>query len=241
MSFGWPTVYLPSYPIISDIFLKFLEILSLNWFVSFWDCSYIYFVVTIILFCLTCGEEKLCRTWESLQVFCPGLQFWHAWLIHYIYIYLYISSNSTLAALYITKYFLSSCQQSRSFIFVDQETYSKMSIDPEMEMIKRGRFTFRKFIFARKSFNFNFVMLSYCFVLDHSHKKRKMSLEGSLVRVFFADELELPKILVPMLPQNTSNVNTGSTGKSKQLYYLCDQLFQVLIYFHFIVLILTCF
>ena len=45
----------------------------------------------------------------------------------------------------------------------------------------------------------------------HSHKKRKDSLEGSLVRVLFAAELKFPKILVPMLPYNTSNVNIEST------------------------------
>ena len=52
-------------------------------------------------------------------------------------------------------------------------------------------------------------------VFRHSHKKRKDSLEGSLVRVFFAAELEFPKILVPRIPQNTSNVNIKSAGKSK--------------------------
>ena len=33
--------------------------------------------------------------------------------------------------------------------------------------------------------------------LNHSHKKRKDSLEGSLDRVLFAAELDFPKILVP--------------------------------------------
>ena len=51
-----------------------------------------------------------------------------------------------------------------------------------------------------------------------SHNKRKDSLEGSLGRVLFADELEFPKILVSRLPQNTSNVNIESPGKSKQMY-----------------------
>ena len=76
---------------------------------------------------------------------------------------------------------------------------------------------------------------------QHNHKKQKDSLEGSLVRVLIVAELEFPKILVPSLPQNTSNVNIESTGKSKQLYYLCDQLLGALIYLHFIVLILICF
>ena len=78
-------------------------------------------------------------------------------------------------------------------------------------------------------------------VKDHSRKKRKDSPESSLVRVLFAAELELLKILVPRLPQNTSNVNLKSTGKSKQLYYLGDQLFGALIYLYFIVQILICF
>ena len=75
----------------------------------------------------------------------------------------------------------------------------------------------------------------------HSHKKRRDSLEGSLVQVLFTTELEFPKILVPRLPQNTSNVNIENAGKSKQLYYLRDQLLGALIYLHFIALILICF
>ena len=58
----------------------------------------------------------------------------------------------------------------------------------------------------------------------HSHKKRKDSLEGSLDRVLFAAELDFPKILVPRLPQNSSNVSIECAVKSKQLYSLCDQL-----------------
>ena len=48
----------------------------------------------------------------------------------------------------------------------------------------------------------------------HSHKKRKDSLEGSLDQVLLAAELEFPKILVPRLPQHTSNVNIECAGKS---------------------------
>ena len=66
-------------------------------------------------------------------------------------------------------------------------------------------------------------------------------MEGSLVRVLFAPELELQKIPVPRLPHNASNINIESAGKSKQPYYLCDQLLGVLIYLHFIVMILICF
>ena len=81
-----------------------------------------------------------------------------------------------------------------------------------------------------------------CYIsFEHSHKKRVDNLEGSLARVLFAAELEFPKTLVPRLPQNTSNVNIESSEKSKQLYYLCDQLIGALIYLHFIVLMLICF
>ena len=47
--------------------------------------------------------------------------------------------------------------------------------------------------------------------------------EGSLDRDWFAAELEFPKILVPRIPQYTSNVNIKYARKSewsKQLYYL---------------------
>ena len=60
-------------------------------------------------------------------------------------------------------------------------------------------------------------------MLYHNHKKWKDSLEGSLDRVLFVAELEFPKILVPRLPQHTSNVNNECAGKSewpKQLYSL---------------------
>ena len=77
--------------------------------------------------------------------------------------------------------------------------------------------------------------------LYHSHKKRKDSLEGSLDRVLFAAELEVTKILVPWLHQNSSNVNTECTGKSTQLYSLCDQLLGALTYLNFIILILIYF
>ena len=50
---------------------------------------------------------------------------------------------------------------------------------------------------------------------EHSDKKRKDSLEDSLDQVLFAAELEFPKILVPRLPQHTSNVNTECAGKSE--------------------------
>ena len=65
-------------------------------------------------------------------------------------------------------------------------------------------------------FNVNTAII----ILNHSHKKQKDSLEGSLDRVLFAAELEFPKTLVPRLPQNSSNVNTECAKKSKQLYFL---------------------
>ena len=76
---------------------------------------------------------------------------------------------------------------------------------------------------------------------NHSHKKRKDSLEGNLEQVLFAAELEFPKILVPRLPRNTPNENIECAGKSKQLYSLREQLLVALIYIHFIVRILICF
>ena len=83
-----------------------------------------------------------------------------------------------------------------------------------------------------------FAVYTDIFTLKHSHKKRKDSLESSMDRVLFAAEFDFPKILVPRLPQNTSNVNIECTRKSKQLYSLCDQLLGVLIYLNFIILIL---
>ena len=50
---------------------------------------------------------------------------------------------------------------------------------------------------------------------NHSHKKQKDSLEGSLDRVLLATELEFLKILVPRLSQHTLNVNTECAGKSE--------------------------
>ena len=58
--------------------------------------------------------------------------------------------------------------------------------------------------------------------LKHSHKKQKDSLEGSLDRVLLAAKLEFPKILVPRLPQHTSNVNTECAGKSEWSKQQCS-------------------
>ena len=78
-------------------------------------------------------------------------------------------------------------------------------------------------------------------MLWNSQKKRNYSLEDSLVPVLYAVEIELPKIIKPRLPQNTSNLNIEITGKSKKLYCSCHQFLGALIYLEFIVLILICF
>ena len=88
---------------------------------------------------------------------------------------------------------------------------------------------------------YNFSFQSYGGCDYHSHKERKDSLEGSLDWVLFAAELEFRKILVPRLSQNSSNGGIECAGKSKQLYFLCDQLLGALIYLNFIILILICF
>ena len=77
--------------------------------------------------------------------------------------------------------------------------------------------------------------------LEHNHKKQQDSLEVSLDRVLFAVEIEFLKMLVPRLPENTSNVNIERAGKSKQQDSSSDQLLGELIYLNFIILILICF
>ena len=57
---------------------------------------------------------------------------------------------------------------------------------------------------------------------DHSHKKRKDILEGSLDRVLLAAELEFLKILVPRLLQHTSDVNIECAGKSEWSKQQCS-------------------
>ena len=60
-------------------------------------------------------------------------------------------------------------------------------------------------------------------------------------RVLFAAEPEFSKMLVPRLPQNTSNVNTEYATKSKQQDSLCDQPLGDLINLGLVVLILISF
>ena len=62
----------------------------------------------------------------------------------------------------------------------------------------------------------------FTFSLHHSHKKWNDSLEGSLDRVLLAAELEFLKILVPRLPQHTSNVNIECAGKSEWSKQQCS-------------------
>ena len=50
---------------------------------------------------------------------------------------------------------------------------------------------------------------------EDSHKKRKDSLKGNLDQVLFAAELEMLKILVPALPQHTSDVKMECAEKSE--------------------------
>ena len=57
---------------------------------------------------------------------------------------------------------------------------------------------------------------------NHSRKKRKDSLEGSLDRVLLATELEFSKILVPRLSQHTSDVNIECAGKSEWSKQQCS-------------------
>ena len=70
----------------------------------------------------------------------------------------------------------------------------------------------------------------------YGQKKQKDRLEGSLCGVLFYAEFEFPKIQVPTIPHNSSNVNIECAGKSKQLHSLSDQLLGSLIYFYFIFL-----
>ena len=42
---------------------------------------------------------------------------------------------------------------------------------------------------------------------NYRRKKEKDSLHGSLDLILFVAELKFPKILVPRIPQHTSNVN----------------------------------
>ena len=83
-----------------------------------------------------------------------------------------------------------------------------------------------KWNFLNSKVHTQIVMTQYLFSQnvpnkwEHSHKKHKDSLDGSLDRVSFVAKLGFPKILVARLFLNTPKVNTECTGKSKQLYSL---------------------
>ena len=70
LAFGWTTGYLLSNPSMSGIFWKFPKILSLKSFGN--SCTY--FLVTIIWFRFTCGEEwKSTKKWKNPQISCSRL------------------------------------------------------------------------------------------------------------------------------------------------------------------------
>ena len=97
-----------------------------------------------------------------------------------------------------------------------QTTFLAMS---QMFFIKPNMIIFQK---PPKTENICIFPCTIRYLWFHSQKKWKDGLEGSLNRVLFVSELELPKILVPRLPQHTSNVNIEYAGKSEysqQLYY----------------------
>ena len=79
---------------------------------------------------------------------------------------------------------------------------------------KKEKKIFNIFIFASFQFCFNSFCITFYGTI-HSHKKQKDSLEGSLNQVLLAVELEFPKILLPRLPQHTSNVNIECGGRSE--------------------------
>ena len=83
-------------------------------------------------------------------------------------------------------------------------------------------------------FFFIFNCLSNAFY-QHSHKKRKDSLESSLDRILTPDEFDT----VSMLFRNISKVNIECVGKPKQLCSLYDQPLKLLMSL-LIVLILYC-
>ena len=72
-------------------------------------------------------------------------------------------------------------------------------------------------LFYENTFVLTFIMGIFC--LRHSHRKRRDSLESSLDRVLFAAKPEFLKILVPRLPQNSSNAKIKFAEKPKQLLF----------------------
>ena len=97
--------------------------------------------------------------------------------------------------------------------------------DKTDESKSRGGEERRKVIKKQQLIQFLKDLWNIYTILEHSHKKQKDSLDGSLDRVLFAAELKISKILVLRLPQNSSSVNNECAG----------------IYLYFIILILLSF
>ena len=74
------------------------------------------------------------------------------------------------------------------------------------------------------------------------HEKLEDSLKASLDQLLFAAELEFPKVLVPKLTQNTSDVNIECAWLYSAVHNcsLCDQPLGALVFCYFIILILIC-
>ena len=103
---------------------------------------------------------------------------------------------------------------------------------PKGEKQKKRQYGPRRYI--------NLLKIESKDLLSHSHKKRRDSLEGNLDPIIFAAEfqLEFSKMLVPRLPQHTSNVHIEYGRTPKHFYSFCDQLLGALIYLNFIFLTL---
>ena len=68
----------------------------------------------------------------------------------------------------------------------------------------------------------------FSFNMFYSHKKRNVSLEGSLDRVLVAVELEFSKTSVPKLPKNISNATSECAGKIFQYISKWPEAFELL-------------
>ena len=103
---------------------------------------------------------------------------------------------------------------------------------PKGEKQKKRQYGPRRYI--------NLLKIESKDLLSHSHKKRRDSLEGNLDPIIFAAEfqLEFSKMLVPRLPQHTSNVHIEYGRTPKDFHSFCDQLLGALIYLNFIFLTL---
>ena len=73
---------------------------------------------------------------------------------------------------------------------------------------------------------------------NHSHKKRKDSLEGSLDRVWFAAELEFPKPGYLSIHQIKHSICRKARMVKTTVLFIWDRLLTALIHLNFIILIL---